>query len=118
MNKMMSPYQSPRSGMYPDNRPGIVTATLIGAVASAAVKMAINAKKINEDAVTKEAAVKDIAKGVFQGAVATATVASVYDALRRPDHSVVGALTYGVMGVAGVYAIEKLSDRFEEVQDA
>jgi len=119
MNKMIYPYQPRQSGMYPGNRSGIVTATLIGALASAAVKATVNAKKIKEESVTKEAAVKDVAKGVLQGAVATATVASIHDALWRPDRSVAGALTYGVMGIAGVYAIEKLSDRFaEEVQDA
>ena len=116
MNMMMN--RMPQKGIYPQNRSGVAAATLIGALASAAVKSTLTIKKINEGESSVAAAAKEVAKSTLQGAVATATVASMHAALARPDRSFLSAVTYGTMGVAGIYAIEKLTERFKEAEDA
>lgn len=118
MNQLMYPNSMHTNAMQSNNRSGIVTATIIGALASAVVKSTINVKKVKEGSVTQEEAVKEVAKGTLQGAVATATVASMHDALTRPNRSVLSAATYGAMGIVGVYAIEKFSEKLQEPKDA
>lgn len=118
MNQIMYPNNMQPYGRQQNNRSGIVTATIIGALASAAVKTTINVKKVKEGSATQEEAIKDVAKGTLQGAVATATVASMHDALTRPNRSVLSAATYGAMGIVGVYAIEKFSEKLEEPENA
>jgi len=90
----------------------VATATLIGALASAVVKSTINAKKLKEGNITRKGAIADVVKGAAQGAIATASVAAIHETIGCSERSNLNAVAYGAIGIAGVYAVEKLADRF------
>lgn len=96
----------------------IGSATIVGAVATAVVKTTINAKKVSEGSLSIPEALRDTVKGSAQGAVATATVATIQEMTTRPNPSTLNAVAVAAMGIVGVYAIEKIADSLSEVKEA
>lgn len=81
-----------------------------GAVAVGVVSAIVNAKKVKEEKVTKQEAIRDTLKSSIVGGIATATAVSVANNLGDPKKSIFQTLGSLALGAGAVYAIEKASD--------
>lgn len=93
--------------------PRSVTGHIVsGAIASATVAGGINYSQYKKGQVTKQEAVKNTVKLSAQGGVATG--AAIAAANYLGNGSVFGMLSAMSVGIAGVYAIEKVSEAYDE----
>ena len=84
-----------------------------GAVASAIVSGSINYKKTKEEKITSQEAVRDTVKKTSQGAIATGAAIATANYLGQRG-GFFKALTAASIGMAGVYAVEKLDEKLQE----
>lgn len=84
-----------------------------GAVASAIVSGTINYKKVKDEKITSQEAVKDTVKKTSQGAIATGAAIATANYLGQQG-GLFKALTAASIGMAGVYALEVLDERLEK----
>ncbi len=84
-----------------------------GAVASGIISSAINYKKLKENEITSKDAIKDTVKVTSQGAIATGAAIATANYLGQPN-GFFKALAAATVGVAGVYAVEKLDEKIND----
>lgn len=84
-----------------------------GAIASAIVSGTINYKKVKEEKITSNVAVKDTVKKTSQGAIATGAAIATANYLGQKG-GFFKALTALSVGMAGVYALEVIDDKLKE----
>ncbi len=84
-----------------------------GAVASGIISGAINYKKLKENEISSTEAIKDTVKVTSQGAIATGAAIATANYVGQPN-GVFKALAAAAIGVAGVYAVEKLDEKIND----
>jgi len=81
-----------------------------GAIASAVVSGTINYKKLKENKISQQDAVKDTVKRTSQGAIATGTAIATTNYLGQKG-GFLKALTALSIGMSGIYAVELIDDK-------
>lgn len=84
-----------------------------GAVASAIVSGTINYKKVKNDEISTNAALKDTMKRTSQGAIATGAAIATANYVGQAGGAF-KALTAASIGMAGIYALEVFYDKLDE----
>ena len=80
-----------------------------GAVAVGVLSGISNARKVKEENLSKQEAIRDTLKDSMVGGIATATAISVANNLGDPQKSIFQTLGSLVIGAGAVYAIEKVA---------
>jgi len=88
-----------------------------GAVASAIVSGTINYKKVKEEEISQNEAIKDTVKRTSQGAIATGAAIATANYIGQKG-GLFKALTAASIGMAGIYAIEVIDEKLEAKYDA
>lgn len=92
----------------------LVNGFMVGAFSTMVVSIVINSNKIRSGEKDKEIAIKDMLKDVAVGGVALSS--AIYAAHKVNNREWFSAIGGVVLGVGGVYAIEKLSNTKEEFE--
>lgn len=85
-----------------------------GAIAVGVVSGVINAKKVKEEQLDKQEAVRNTLKDSIIGGIASATAISVTNNLGDPQKSLLQTLGSLALGAGAVYAVEKAAKLQEE----
>lgn len=88
-----------------------------GAVASALVSGTINYKKLKEQEISKQEALKDTVKRTSQGAIATGAAIATANYLGQKG-GLLKALSAASIGMAGIYALEVIDEKLESKYQA
>ncbi|MCP4971560.1 MAG: hypothetical protein GY932_13330 [Arcobacter sp.] len=81
-----------------------------GAVASAIVSGTINYKKVKDEEISSDEAIKDTVKRTSQGAIATGAAIATANYVGQKG-GLFKALTAASIGMAGIYALEVIDEK-------
>ncbi len=84
-----------------------------GAVASAIVSGTINYKKVKDEEISTNQALKDTVKRTSQGAIATGAAIATANYIGQKG-GLFKALTAASIGMAGIYALEVIDEKIEQ----
>ncbi len=85
-----------------------------GAVASAIVSGTINYKKLKNEEISPNGAIKDTVKRTSQGAIATGTAIATANYIGQKG-GLFKALTAVSIGMAGIYTLEVIDEKYEAI---
>lgn len=88
-----------------------------GAVASAIVSGTINYKKLKNEEISSNEAIKDTVKRTSQGAIATGAAIATANYVGQKG-GLFKALTAASIGMAGIYALEIIDEKLDESYEA
>jgi hypothetical protein len=85
---------------------------LRGAITSGSVATISNINRYKQNKISKNKAIRNSVKSAIQGGIASTTAVATLQ--QYGEKNGLGMLTAIAVGVAGVYAVEKLSDKIED----